>query len=127
MPVSAPTTTIRCSCFLISLILTAMKRRRRLRRLGKSSMSFVLMALVFLDRGLPIQIALAYVLCQPFPTYPLIGPRLLSEPRTSLPALAIDLTPLIRDDDLDLEAFVGDHLARFERSVLDRIASARGH
>jgi len=41
--------------------------------------------------------------------------------------LAIDLTPLIRDDDLDLEAFVGDHLARFERSVLDRIASARGH
>jgi len=42
---------------------------------------------------LPIQIALAYVLCQPFPTYPLIGPRLLSETRTSLPALDIDLTP----------------------------------
>ncbi len=42
---------------------------------------------------LPIQIALAYVLCQPFPTYPLIGPRLLSETRTSLPALDIHLTP----------------------------------
>src|SRR5204862_2193539 len=32
---------------------------------------------------LPINIALAYVLCQPFPTFPLIGPRLLSETRTS--------------------------------------------
>jgi len=42
---------------------------------------------------LPIQIALAYVLCQPFPTFPLIGPRLLSETRTSLPALDIHLTP----------------------------------
>lgn len=41
---------------------------------------------------LPITIALAYVLCQPFPTFPLIGPRLLAETRTSLPALAIDLT-----------------------------------
>ena len=42
---------------------------------------------------LPIQIALAYVLCQPFPTFPLIGPRLLSETRTSLPALDLSLTP----------------------------------
>ena len=42
---------------------------------------------------LPINIALAYVLCQPFPTFPLIGPRTLSETRTSLPALDIDLTP----------------------------------
>jgi aryl-alcohol dehydrogenase-like predicted oxidoreductase len=42
---------------------------------------------------LPIQIALAYVLCQPFPTFPLIGPRALSETRTSLPALDIQLTP----------------------------------
>ena len=42
---------------------------------------------------LPIQIALAYVLCQPFPTFPLIGPRFLSETRTSFPALDIELTP----------------------------------
>jgi aryl-alcohol dehydrogenase-like predicted oxidoreductase len=42
---------------------------------------------------LPINVALAYVLCQPFPTFPLIGPRLLSETRTSFPALTIELTP----------------------------------
>jgi aryl-alcohol dehydrogenase-like predicted oxidoreductase len=42
---------------------------------------------------LPINIALAYVLCQPFPTLPLIGPRTLSETRTSLPALDIQLSP----------------------------------
>jgi len=42
---------------------------------------------------LPINIALAYVLCPPFPTFPLIGPRALSETRTSLPALAVQLTP----------------------------------
>jgi aryl-alcohol dehydrogenase-like predicted oxidoreductase len=42
---------------------------------------------------LPINIALAYVLAQPFPTFPLIGPRLLSEMRTSLPALDSELTP----------------------------------
>lgn len=46
------------------------------------------------ERGvLPINIALAYVLCQPFPTFPLIGPRLLSETRTSIPGLDIQLTP----------------------------------
>lgn len=46
------------------------------------------------ERGvLPINIALAYVLCQQFPTFPLIGPRLLSETRTSIPALDIQLTP----------------------------------
>ncbi len=46
------------------------------------------------QRGvLPINIALAYVLSQPFPTFPLIGPRALSETRTSFPALTIDLTP----------------------------------
>jgi predicted dehydrogenase/diketogulonate reductase-like aldo/keto reductase len=39
-----------------------------------------------------INIALAYVLRQPFPTFPLIGPRTLSELRTSLPALAVALT-----------------------------------
>jgi predicted dehydrogenase/aryl-alcohol dehydrogenase-like predicted oxidoreductase len=48
------------------------------------------------ERGvLPIQVALAYVLCQPFPTFPLIGPRLLAETRSSLAALAIELS---RDD-----------------------------
>jgi aryl-alcohol dehydrogenase-like predicted oxidoreductase len=41
---------------------------------------------------LPIAIALAYVLRQPFPTFPLIGPRQLSETRTSVPALGVDLT-----------------------------------
>jgi predicted dehydrogenase/aryl-alcohol dehydrogenase-like predicted oxidoreductase len=40
----------------------------------------------------PINIALAYVLNQPFPTFPLIGPRTLEELRTSLPALKIPLT-----------------------------------
>lgn len=39
-----------------------------------------------------INIALAYVLHQPFPTYALIGPRTVSETRTSLPALDVDLT-----------------------------------
>lgn len=42
---------------------------------------------------LPINIALAYVLNQPFPTFPLIGPRQLSETRTSLPGLTVALTP----------------------------------
>ena len=41
---------------------------------------------------LPINIALAFVLCQPFPTHPLIGPRNLEELRTSLPALNVHLT-----------------------------------
>jgi len=41
---------------------------------------------------LPINIALAYVLCQPFPTFPLIGPRQISETRSSFPALTIELT-----------------------------------
>jgi predicted dehydrogenase/aryl-alcohol dehydrogenase-like predicted oxidoreductase len=42
---------------------------------------------------LPITIALSYVLSQPFPTFPLIGPRALSETRTSFPALTVELTP----------------------------------
>jgi len=42
---------------------------------------------------LPINIALAYVLCQPFPTFPIIGPRTLEETRTSLPALDVELSP----------------------------------
>ena len=41
----------------------------------------------------PIQIALAYVLCQPFPTFPLVGPRQLSETRSSIGALDVALTP----------------------------------
>src|SRR5439155_8393564 len=41
---------------------------------------------------LPINIALAYVLNQPFPTFALIGPRQLSETRTSFAALGIDLS-----------------------------------
>jgi aryl-alcohol dehydrogenase-like predicted oxidoreductase len=41
---------------------------------------------------LPINIALAYVLNQPFPAFALIGPRTLEELRTSLPALGIRLS-----------------------------------
>jgi len=41
----------------------------------------------------PINVAAAYVLCQPFPTFALIGPRSLSETRTSMPALDLQLTP----------------------------------
>ncbi|WP_163542363.1 aldo/keto reductase [Occultella kanbiaonis] len=41
----------------------------------------------------PTAIALAFVLHQPFPTFPLIGPRTIAETRSSLEALAIDLTP----------------------------------
>src|SRR5207247_9858106 len=42
---------------------------------------------------LPINIALAYVLHQPFPTFALIGPRQLTETRTSCKGLEIELTP----------------------------------
>lgn len=41
----------------------------------------------------PNQIALAYVLCQPFPTFALIGPQTIDELRDSLAALNIQLTP----------------------------------
>jgi aryl-alcohol dehydrogenase-like predicted oxidoreductase len=41
----------------------------------------------------PIQIALTYVLAQPFPSIPLIGPRRLIELEDSLQALDIRLTP----------------------------------
>lgn len=40
----------------------------------------------------PINIALAYVLAQPFPTFPLIGPRALTELHSSLKALDVTLT-----------------------------------
>ncbi len=38
-------------------------------------------------------IALAYVLCQPFPTFPLIGPQTTEEMDSSAAALGIELTP----------------------------------
>ncbi len=38
-----------------------------------------------------IAVALAYVLHQPFPTFPLIGPRTLEEMRMSWHALRLDL------------------------------------
>jgi predicted dehydrogenase/aryl-alcohol dehydrogenase-like predicted oxidoreductase len=41
----------------------------------------------------PTAIALAYVLGQEFPTFPLIGPRALAETRTSLDGLTVELTP----------------------------------
>lgn len=41
----------------------------------------------------PIAIAAAYVLAQPFPTFALIGPRLLSETVSSLPCLGVTLSP----------------------------------
>ena len=40
----------------------------------------------------PINIALAFVLSQPFPCFPLIGPRQLSETHSCLKALAIELS-----------------------------------
>lgn len=45
----------------------------------------------------PIHVALAYVLAQPFPSVPLIGPRTLGELEDSLQALDISLSP----DDLE--------------------------
>jgi predicted dehydrogenase/aryl-alcohol dehydrogenase-like predicted oxidoreductase len=45
-------------------------------------------------RGVPtITVALAWVLCQDFQTFPLIGPRLISETRTSFDALELELSP----------------------------------
>jgi predicted dehydrogenase/aryl-alcohol dehydrogenase-like predicted oxidoreductase len=40
----------------------------------------------------PTAVALAYVLAQPFPTFPLFGPRSIDETRTSMPGLEIELT-----------------------------------
>ena len=40
----------------------------------------------------PINIALAWVLCQPFPVFPLIGPRQVSETASCVKALAVRLT-----------------------------------
>ncbi|HEY5646805.1 MAG TPA: aldo/keto reductase [Pseudomonadales bacterium] len=45
------------------------------------------------SRGVtPIQIALAYVIRQPFPCFPLIGPRQITETRSSMAALDIELS-----------------------------------
>ncbi|MGC8624604.1 MAG: aldo/keto reductase [Phycisphaerae bacterium] len=41
----------------------------------------------------PIAVALAYVLCQPFITFPMIGPATIDETRESFAALQIQLTP----------------------------------
>ncbi|GAA3623015.1 aldo/keto reductase [Microlunatus ginsengisoli] len=41
----------------------------------------------------PTAIALAYVLHQPFPTYPLFGPRTIAESASSMAALRVRLTP----------------------------------
>lgn len=46
---------------------------------------------------LPINIAMAWVLDQPFQTFPLIGPRTIQELRTGLEGLKIQLTPEERD------------------------------
>lgn len=51
----------------------------------------------------PTAIALAFVLHQPFPTFPLIGPRTIAETRSSLAAVALDLTPG-QVDYLDLQS-----------------------
>jgi aryl-alcohol dehydrogenase-like predicted oxidoreductase len=41
----------------------------------------------------PINIALAYVLGQPFPTFALVGPRQISETVSTFQALSVTLTP----------------------------------
>ena len=41
----------------------------------------------------PTAVALAYVLSQPFPTFPLIGPQSVHEQRVSLKALEVELSP----------------------------------
>lgn len=41
----------------------------------------------------PLNIALAYVIAQPFPAFALVGPRTITETRTSLPGLGVNLTP----------------------------------
>jgi aryl-alcohol dehydrogenase-like predicted oxidoreductase len=38
-------------------------------------------------------VALTYVLCQPFPTYAVIGPRTAEQLAASVEAVSLDLTP----------------------------------
>ena len=46
------------------------------------------------ELGVPATaIALAYVLAQPFPTFPLFGPRTIQEARSSMTGLSVELTP----------------------------------
>ncbi|SEG75716.1 Predicted oxidoreductase [Actinacidiphila yanglinensis] len=46
------------------------------------------------ELGVPATaIALAYVLAQPFPTFPLFGPRTIEETRSSMTGLSVDLAP----------------------------------
>jgi aryl-alcohol dehydrogenase-like predicted oxidoreductase/predicted dehydrogenase len=46
------------------------------------------------ELGVPATaIALAYVLAQPFPTFPLFGPRSIAEARSSMQGLTVELTP----------------------------------
>ena len=46
------------------------------------------------ELGVPTTaVALAYVLAQPFPTYPLFGPRSIVEMRSSMTGLSLSLTP----------------------------------
>ena len=50
------------------------------------------------ERSVPmINIALAYVLAQPFPCFPLIGPRTIREIDSCIEALALNLTAAERD------------------------------
>jgi aryl-alcohol dehydrogenase-like predicted oxidoreductase len=45
------------------------------------------------ELGVPATaIALAFVLCQPFPTFPLFGPRSIAETRSSMQGLGVELT-----------------------------------
>jgi predicted dehydrogenase/aryl-alcohol dehydrogenase-like predicted oxidoreductase len=45
------------------------------------------------ELGVPATaIALAFVLCQPFPTFPLFGPRSIAETRSSMQGLKVELT-----------------------------------
>ena len=48
---------------------------------------------VYFGSVLTSPLALAYVLNQPFPTFPLIGPRVLAETRISFKALEVGLSP----------------------------------
>ena len=41
----------------------------------------------------PLQIALAWVLHQPFPTFPMIGPMTVAELESSVAALSVELSP----------------------------------
>ena len=41
----------------------------------------------------PTAIALAFVLHQPFPTFPLIGPRSIAETASSMAGLGVELSP----------------------------------